>query len=406
MIEPGASLIASALTSGKGGFIETSGDYLAVNGINVNVNSPSGIGGTWLLDPFDLSITTADNNVTASSPFEPTGTASTLSNTTLDAALNGTNGTIVVETTNTGTGTGDITVSAPVNWASSATLLLQSINDIIINDSITGTNGSLQISAGSATNTITTGTGGAIDVANFNLLQGIWSQVSNPLPAFVVTNNFQINSGTLPNANAEFIRALNGLGTTVSPYEITDIYGLQGIGSDSTTLADNYVIDNAIDASGTANWNSGAGFIPIGNTTTPFSGTIAGLGGQVFGISNLIINDPSTANIGLFGVNTGSIQDISITSGTITGQNNTGALIGFNNGGTASTLLNAASVNGAQYTGGIIGFNTGSLQIASNSGAINGSDTFLGGIAGYNDGTINETYNTGTIGTTTSMWMM
>ena len=50
---------------GNGGFVETSGWMLGVgNGavINVGARAPSGQSGTWLLDPFDIVITTADNN--------------------------------------------------------------------------------------------------------------------------------------------------------------------------------------------------------------------------------------------------------------------------------------------------------------------------------------------------------
>lgn len=44
---------------GDGGLIETSGHWLDVSGINVNAGAPIGKGGTWLLDPADVTITGA-----------------------------------------------------------------------------------------------------------------------------------------------------------------------------------------------------------------------------------------------------------------------------------------------------------------------------------------------------------
>ena len=106
---------------------------------------------------------------------------------------------------------------------------------------------------------------GAIKLGSFNLQAGAWQQLASTLPAFFA-RDFQINGGS-------FLRALGGDGSTSTPYQIADVYGLQGIGS-AGMLANNYVLANNIDASGTANWNGGAGFVPIGNSTTNFAGTL------------------------------------------------------------------------------------------------------------------------------------
>jgi len=74
----------------------------------------------------------------------------------------------------------------------------------------------------------------------------------------------------LQNSSA-FIRAAGGNGSS-TPYQITDVYGLQGL----ATVLSNAELVNNIDASGTANWNSGAGFVPIGTDTSNYTGTFNG----------------------------------------------------------------------------------------------------------------------------------
>jgi len=87
------------------------------------------------------------------------------------------------------------------------------------------------------------------------------------------------------------------------PTGITTCEELQDMKND---LSGNYYLANDIDCSDTVNWNSGAGFEPIGNSSNPFTGTFDGGGHK---ITNLYINRPSTNNVGLFG-RTGSGSEI------------------------------------------------------------------------------------------------
>ena len=59
---------------GDGGLIETSGHWLDVAGIKVSANAQNGKGGTWLLDPNNVTIQAAgaETNVTASPDFTST----------------------------------------------------------------------------------------------------------------------------------------------------------------------------------------------------------------------------------------------------------------------------------------------------------------------------------------------
>ena len=141
---------------GKGGSVETSGAELNVgNDATVNTTAPQGTTGTWLLDPLNLYVTSNG------SPPGGDSNASAIKNTTLQNALGSSNVTLqTTPTTATCTGgcttngtassgqAGNITIDATVNWTSTHTLFLTSYNNIVVNDAITGTNGTLVLSSG------------------------------------------------------------------------------------------------------------------------------------------------------------------------------------------------------------------------------------------------------------------
>jgi filamentous hemagglutinin family protein len=128
--------VSGATLESQKGFVETSGQHLVVDGIQVKA-------GEWLLDPTDITIGAAATSGIASSGTNPITqnpntsgtTASTISATTLASTLSG--GTsVVVKTTNaSGTGNGDITVASniAVTGAADATLTLQAERDIVVN---------------------------------------------------------------------------------------------------------------------------------------------------------------------------------------------------------------------------------------------------------------------------------
>ena len=70
-----------------------------------------------------------------------------------------------------------------------------------------------------------------------------------------------------------------GSGSVDDPYVISNVEELQAIQDD---LAAHYVLGNDIDASGTALWNNGSGFAPIGPPADPFTGVLDGRGHAVW----------------------------------------------------------------------------------------------------------------------------
>src|SRR6516225_10315097 len=190
--------------SGAGSYAEVSSKGILDFSGHVNLKASVGANGTLLLDPSNLTISTAaTSNETSSggnpNTFSPTNSAanSVLNTTDLQNALASAN---VVATTN-----GTITVSSPVTWSNSNSLTLQTTTvtgnaaNITINAAITASNGTLVLSSNG--NTISQGASGDISVANLTL-QGA--------TAAATLNNVGNQIGTLA-ANTASVSLTNNL---------------------------------------------------------------------------------------------------------------------------------------------------------------------------------------------------
>jgi len=137
---------------GDGGNIETSGKrFLEVSRV-ADASAPMGRGGQWLLDPTNITISSAADNLIADTDagadflYEPSGTPSRIAVATIVAALEA--GVNVTVTTSGNNGeNGDITISNAIVKAAGgdATLTLSAHNNIAINAGITSTNGRLNL---------------------------------------------------------------------------------------------------------------------------------------------------------------------------------------------------------------------------------------------------------------------
>jgi len=115
---------------GDGGFVETSGHTIALNG-RVDTLAPMGKTGNWLIDPDDYTIAPTGGNITGAA---------------LSSNLISTG--ITIQTTSGGTGgNGDIFVNDVVSWNSGNTLTLNAYRNIEINSPISSNNGHLALTA-------------------------------------------------------------------------------------------------------------------------------------------------------------------------------------------------------------------------------------------------------------------
>ena len=123
---------------GDGGFVETSASQLLVQATSrVNTLAPRGKTGLWLLDPYDLTISSgADQNwAPSSSNYAATGNNSVLNASTLVNGLSSSS--ITVSTGTGGTQTGTITINADLSWSANTTLTLSAAGGIVLNNNIT-----------------------------------------------------------------------------------------------------------------------------------------------------------------------------------------------------------------------------------------------------------------------------
>jgi len=355
---------------GSGGFVETSARNVDINGLSVNTR-----GGTWLLDPDDVEI-----NATAT-----IAGATLVTPTTIQNAL-ATNDFVVATNAGGSGGNGDIFVNGSVGW-NIYKLTLSAGRNIAINATLNGSG-----------------------TASLALEYGLsLPQAANPASVAVKA---PVN---LP-AGLNFSTRLGSDGSTV-PYTV--ITGLGAAGSTTAAdlqgmnggLAGRYALGNNIDASATSGWNSGAGFVPVGNSTTAFTGSFDGLGHTV---SGLTVNTPSSPNAGLFGAISGAtVSNLGLVGGSVTGAYNVGALVGSSTGGTirnayaetpvTATATGPVSIVGmpAQMAkaGGLVGLSYGSTVTGSHAtGTVSGSIA-AGGLVGLNMGssTVSFSYASGKV---------
>ncbi len=198
--------------------------------------------------------------------------------------------------------------------------------------------------------------------------------------------------------------APNGLGTEADPYEIATLEDLRWLSLNSTHWDKHFIQTVNIDATSTAAWNSGEGFLSIGNDVTLFTGTY---NGKAHIIDGLFINR-ATNNLGLFGyINSAKIDSLGITNVDITGsfKNYIGGLVGYNTHSTISNSFCTGSVSGYGYVGGLVGYNKNASTINNSYSSVSVSGTNnVGGFVGDNNfSTISNSYSTSTVTGTTAV---
>ena len=299
-------------TGGNGGQVETSshGNLQAFG--TVSASAKKGKAGNWLLDSADITIVNGSNDsndskteTTQSPPhtqFAPTAAGSAVSNTSINNRLNnGTSVTILTShTAKDGAQKGNITVNAAINKSngSDANLTLQAGGNITVNNSITSTEGKLNVnlsgartSNGSITisnNANITTNGGDITVGTTN--------TSNRV-------NISINNTTLNASNGNI--QLTGTGTGTDSGILFN--GCNTLTASNITLTGSSTSGNAINLTGTATLNATNNITLTGSST---SGNAINLKGN---------NTLTASNITLTGESTGgNAINLTDTTGTTT----------------------------------------------------------------------------------------
>ncbi len=333
------TLDASAPAGGHGGFVDTSGATVKVaDGARVNTLAANGHTGSWLIDPSDYTVAASGGDISGATLSNNLAS----SHITLQSASGAT------------AGSGNVNVNDTVNWGAN-TLTLTAANHVNIN-AVMNASGS----AGLALNPVTAnGPDTTVGGGTVNVVPG---------------------SGKV-NLSSSATLSING-----APYTVLNSASqLSSIGS---ALGGKYALGADLDAS------SLGGYVPIGSNITAFTGVFDGLGHT---ISHLTIASARTSDIGMFGVNAGTLRNLGLVGASVSSSYaaSLGALAGVNNG-TISNAFATGTVSGGEMVGGLVGTNAGPINNAHANVSVSGN-LQVGGLVGYSTGLISNAYATGTV---------
>ena len=330
------------------------------------------------------------NFVTNLGSFANTGTGGFVFNNaqalTVSGAINGGSGGLTAITTTQGA----LTINAPVT----GDLTLSTAADLRINQPVTATD-VLNLFADN------TGTGeGAVVIASGATISASGGQIN------IYTNAVTTNGALVSTAYGQYVVG----GSTVATFDyVYTAAQLEAIGLTSATLSGDYALNGDVTMSGA--------FVPIGSTTSGFTGMFDGLDHTV---SNLTLNMATPTGAGLFGAVgiggvvknltvanadvsgtgyvgavagdlSGTLSAITVTGGAVKGQGGTGGLVGVAEAG--SSISNAASSATVTSTagddvGGLVGASFGAVANSVSSGTVMAVGDHVGGLVGYNSGPV------------------
>ena len=337
--------------SGNGGLVETSSHY----GLNaqgtVDASAPHGTAGTWLLDPYDITIDNyggTSSNITTTSPFKANGNSSQLDVGTLNTALTG-GTTVRVFTGSSGGQNGDITVNAPIIGTSSGTgaasLYLEAAGSIFLNSTITAAGSSIPLNAylwanygggavgssyssnascASSTNCVVNLTGAGITTDGGNLDIQTTGAVTIDNASSIATGTGAITIGNVSSSSPSKIN----LDSSVSTSGTQAYYAPVLLGASAITLAGTSIsLPDGVTGSGdgltiTGNATLGAtsalGALSVSGTTL-LSGTVNTTGTQTYSQAVTLNGDASLVSSGSSGgITFGGALDSDASSHSLT----------------------------------------------------------------------------------------
>jgi hypothetical protein len=200
-----------------------------------------------------------------------------------------------------------------------------------------------------------------------------------------------------PKGKVTFLSTSNDL--TINGTAFTLLGSMSDVQAINTSLSGNYALANFLNASGVKNW------VPLGtdgmgnvlNGSSGFTGNFEGLG---HAITSLVVNTGAYDYAGLFGAVGGTIRDVGVGGGSVTGAKFVGGLAGLMSGGTVTRCYSTAKVgkSSSRNVGGLVGANyAATISDSYATGAILGSSP-VGGLVGVNAGsTISQSFATGSV---------
>ena len=381
---------------GKGGLIETSSaNFLDVSGITVDARGATGLGGTWLIDPRNVTLkydSTANGSFNAGNPniFTPTGDDAVVNISDIETQLNaGTN--VTISTGSTGTADGNIfaeNFEIKKSTSTPATLTLQAANDITLDSfGINSNNGLLNVLLQADSDNSGKG--------NINISKGSFQTAGGQFTATadnISLKNASINSDNATNNNAGDI-SLKGEAIAIESAGVnaktTGNGNAANINIDSKTLTINGGINSETSSTGNAGSikinNVGDMALSSGsiNTKTTGSGNAGNIniGSQALTINGQINSETSSTG------NAGSIKINNAAAMALSSESINTKTSGSGNAGNINIDSQTLSIKGGINSGTSSTGNAGSIKInnagdmALSSGNIN-TKTSGSGIAG------------------------
>ena len=343
--------------SGNGGLVETSGkNVLTVgNTAQVNTSALQGETGTWLLDPTTITVVPSGGTDATVAAANANAGASTINNSTIVSALNGTDVNL--------TATNAITVNAAINSSANA-----SSGNLALTAPTTNLNAPITLKAAGST---LSGNATTVNV-------GALGTVQNGVDATAAGGTVNLAPATYTLGSTVAINkslTVNGAGannTTVSGNNAVRVFDI--IGANVTLNGLSIVNGNVIGNGGGI--NHAAGTLNISNTTIN-NNTATQLGGGIYNGSTSVITNITNSTISnnrSTTFNGGGIQNefnstLNITNSTISSNSATGNGGGIRNFTGSTTTLNNVTIanNTASNNGGGI----------SNTGTVNSKNTII-----------------------------
>lgn len=235
VVNVGGVLDASAPNGGSGGAIETSAAAVNVAaGSNITTAAPSGVTGTWTIDPVDFVVGTQSTDNISGVDLSALLVKNSVIISTIPGVAPGTQaGTppVVTKTSTTG-GHGDIIVNDAIVWTaapSTTTLTLNALRDVRLNAAVTATNGNFVICCGRDARI-----DAAITTTNGSMLIGAGRDVRLGLLGVLVATDGNITICAGDNVNvASAITLTNG--STLTGQDLGLAQGLVIIAGDGGT---------------------------------------------------------------------------------------------------------------------------------------------------------------------------